>query len=295
LAAHAQGDDPVSEPPPSVVAAYGIRIEGLGAPEGLALRGAESWPVIRFTRELTDDVLPRESEVRSDGATIVNPAATLLVDRASAEVRVRSAVPVPEADLVHPCLWPVGAVFARWRGAETLHAGAFAPNGTAGAWAVMAESGGGKTSFLATLALAGVEVLVDDLLVVEDGGCVAGPRALDLRPEVVHRLGLGERVTVPVRSTSRERLALAPCDARWPLRGFVELVWGDSVRVDRLEPVAALAALAHHRRVLGLGAEFAELLKLVELPTLRLTRPRAWPSAPDAADRLLDAIATRGP
>jgi hypothetical protein len=289
-----QGDDPVSEPPPSVVAAYGIRIEGLGALDGLALRGAESWPVIHFTRELTDDVLPRESEVRSDGATIVNPAATLFVDRARAEVRVRSAVPVPEADLVHPCLWPVGAVFARWRGAETLHAGAFAPRGDHGAWAVMAESGGGKTSLLATLALAGVEVLVDDLLVIEDGGCVAGPRALDLRPEVVDRLGLGERVTVPVRSTSRERLPLAPCDARWPIRGFVELVWGDSVGVERLRPVAALVALARHRRVRDLGTDFPELLELVELPMLRLTRPQGWASAPDAAEQLLDAIAAVG-
>jgi hypothetical protein len=280
----------MSEPAPPVVAAYGLRIKGLGAPAGLALRGAEAWPVIRVRTELTDDVLPTTTEVREDSATIVNPAATLLVDRARAEVRVCSPAQVPEADLIHPYLWPVGAVFARWRGAETLHAGAFvAPDGD-GAWALMADSGGGKTSFLAKLALAGVEVLVDDLLVMEGVDCVAGPRALDLRPEVVERLGLEDRITTAVRATSRRRLPLAPCEGRWPVAGFVELGWGEDVEVERLGPAAALAVLARYRRVLGLGAEFAQLLELIERPVLRLSRPRGWASAAEAGERLLDAI-----
>ena len=273
-----------------VAAAYGIRIQGLGDLPGLALRGAERWPAVRFTPELTGDTLPAHSEVREDGATIVNPAATLVVDRAGAAVRVRSAVPVPEADLVHPCLWPVGAVFARWRGAETLHAGAFVRRGDGGAWAVMADSRGGKTSFLAMLALAGAEVLTDDLLVVDGGECVAGARALDLRPEVVERLALGGRITSSVRSTSRQRLLLDPCEARWPVAGFVELAWGDTIAVERLAPAAGLAALARHRRVQGLGAEFAQLLELVERPILRLSRPVGWDSAGEAVERLLEAI-----
>lgn len=273
-----------------VPAAYGMRVDGLGALPGLALRGAEEWPRVHFTRELTDQPPPGGSDVREDGATIVNPAATLLVDRERAEVRLRSAAPVPEADLIHPCLWPVAAVFARWRGSETLHAGAFAQSGGAGAWAVMADSRGGKTSFLAMLALAGAEVLTDDLLVIEGGDCLAGPRSLDLRPEVVQRLGLRDRITAPVRSTSRERLALAPCDGRWPVAGFVELAWGDAVTVRRLEPIAGLAALARHRRVQGLGTEFAQLLELVERPILRLERPHGWESAAEAVQRLQEAI-----
>jgi hypothetical protein len=277
-----------------VAAAYGIRVRGLGDLPGLALRGAEDWPAVRFTRELTDDALPAESEVRDGGATIVNPVATLLVDRAGAAVRVRSSRPVPEADLVHPCLWPVGAVFARWRGAETLHAGAFAQGGDGGAWAVMADSRGGKTSFLAMLALAGAEVLTDDLLVVERGECLAGPRSLDLRPEVVERLALGDRITASVRSTSRERLLLGSCDGRWPIAGFVELAWGETVAVQRLAPAAGLAALARHRRVQGLGAEFAQLLELVERPILRLSRPVGWHSADEAVQRLLEAISKVG-
>jgi hypothetical protein len=286
----AAGDNAVAGPSDLVVAAYGLRVEGLGTPPDLALRGAEAWPAIHFRTELTDDPLAQESEVRDDGATIVNPAATLLVDRARAEVQVRSARPVPEADLVHPCLWPVAAVFARWRGAETLHAGAFVQEGGAEAWAVMADSNGGKTSFLAMLALTGIEVLADDLLVVEGGDCVAGPRSLDLRPEVVERLQLGAQVTTPVRSTSRRRLSLAPCDARWPLAGFIELGWGEEVAVERLEPVPALTALARHRRVRGLGTGFTQLLDLVDRPVLRLTRPHGWASAGEAVQRLQEAL-----
>jgi hypothetical protein len=156
----------------------------------------------------------------------------------------------------------------------------------------MADSRGGKTSFLAMLALAGAEVLTDDLLVVERGGeCVAGPRSLDLRPEVVKQLALGDRAVTPVRSISRRRLPLAPCGGRWPVAGFVELAWGDSVTVQRLEPAAGLAALARHRRVHGLGAEFAQLLALVDRPILRVARPHGWGSADEAIQRLLETIA----
>src|SRR5579875_523725 len=114
----------------AVPAAYGLRIEGLGAPAELDLRGAGDWPRVRFRFERPAAGAPTGSEIGEDGATIVNPAATLLVDRAAAAVRVLSPEPVPLAELVHPCLWPVGAVFARWRGAETLHAGAFVPDGS---------------------------------------------------------------------------------------------------------------------------------------------------------------------
>lgn len=267
-----------------------MRIDGLGAPAELALRGVESWPTIQVITELTDSAPPPMGEVRENRATIVNPATTLFIDRDRSEVRLRSRRPVPVADLVHPYLGPVGAVFARWRGAETLHAGAFAAPDGGGAWAVMADSGGGKTSLLVTLALAGIEVLADDLLVLEGVECVAGPRALDLRPEVVKRLSLDDQVTTPVRATSRRRLPLDPCQGRWPVAGFVELGWGETVEVERLGPAAALAALARHRRVLGLGAEFAQLLELVERPVLRLSRPHSWASAPEAGDRLLEAI-----
>jgi hypothetical protein len=58
-----------------------------------------------------------------------------------------------------------------------------------------------------------------------------------------------------------------------------------------LKPAAGLAALARHRRVHGLGAEFPQLLELVDRPILRLTRPRGWGSADEAVPRLLEAIA----
>lgn len=273
-----------------MTAAYGLRIEGLGTPEGLALCGVESWPAIRVSAELTDDERPNASEVRDERATIVNPAATFELDRLSSAVRIRSPEPLPEAELVHPWLWPVAAVFARWRGAETLHAGAFVPPNGGGAWAVMADSGGGKTSFLAMLALRGVEVLADDLLVLEFGDCVAGPRALDLRPDVVAHLDLSEQTPVHVRASGRLRLRLSPCPGRWPVNGFVELRWADHFNVERLDPAAALAALARHRRVRGLGTEYRQLLELVDRPVLAVSRPYEWSSAPEVVDSVLEAI-----
>ena len=273
-----------------IAAAYGLRYDGLGVSSGLALRGAEAWPPVRVQRVAAQPNEPVASSVGDREATIVSPVGVLRVDRAAATLSVRFAPGATDADLVHPGLWPAAAVLARWRGAETLHAGAFvAPDG--GAWAVMAESGGGKSSFLAALTLAGIEVLVDDLVILEGGQCYAGPRCIDLRPEAVAELDLGDRPTVLVRASRRRRLDLEPCDGRRPLRGFVELAWGgDQAEVTALAPSAALAALARHRRVVGLGADFEALLELAGCAVVRLTRPRTWTTVRASVAKLIDAI-----
>lgn len=275
--------------------AYGLRIEGLGSPPALCLTGIEAWPAIEVGREVAAGTPPERGLITEQSAVIINPAGILLADRAASKLTVSSAVPVPDADLVHPGLWPAAAVFARWRGAETLHAGAFVAPGERSAWGVMADSGGGKSSFLAALVMAGCQVLVDDLLVLEAGECCAGPRSIDLRPDTVVRLGLEPGRTSPVRSTSRARMALAPCAGRWPIAGFVELAWGSAVSAQWLAPSGALAALARHRRVVGLGAELDQLLEHAGRPLLRLTRPPSWEATRPAIEALMDAVATAGP
>jgi hypothetical protein len=259
------------------------------------LLGADRWPLITVVHEPEAAPVPEASSVGDRTATVVSPAGVLRADRDAAVLRVATADGATDDDLVHPGLWPVAAVFARWRGAETLHAGAVRLRGESGAWVVMADSGGGKSSFLAMLALDGHEILADDLIVIEDGACHAGPRCLDLRHDAAERLDLAGRPTSWARATSRIRLGLPPCAASRPVSGFVELDWGRDVGVQQRTPSDALAVLARHRRVIGLGAELECLLELAGRPLVCLTRPRDWASAQTGARALLATISPEIP
>jgi energy-coupling factor transporter ATP-binding protein EcfA2 len=195
---------------------------------------------------------------------------------------------LPVADLAHPCLWPAAAVLARWRGAETLHAGALV-DARGGAWAVLGDRGAGKSTLLAAVALAGHPVLADDLLVVEGRECFAGPRCIDLRRASAEHLGITSD-TSSVRSTQRRRLGLEPSEGRLALRGFVYLHWGDTLAVEQMVPGEHLGVLSRQRRVLGLGADVDHLLDLAGLPALRLVRPRAWEVLEASCGALIDAV-----
>ena len=126
------------------------------------------------------------------------------------------------------------------------------------------------------LAREGVEVLVDDLLVVADQRCFAGPRCIDVRPEAADALAIEPDAPL-VRTSERRRLRLPPCSGEYGMRGFLHLPWGADVRLERLLPVQRLPLLLEHRRVIGLGADFEHMLDLVALPVLRLIRPPVSP------------------
>jgi hypothetical protein len=270
-------------------AAYGFRWSGLSSP-ALRLSGADDWPLlsVRHTRGSENGASP----VDVDRASIQTLAARLRLDRASATVEIVSSHEVPVADLVHPTLWPAASVFARWRGRETLHAGAFTLDGEI-AWAVLGERGAGKSSLLSALALRGIDVLCDDLLVIDGDRCFAGPRCIDLRPGAAAALGVAREAPV-VRSTERRRLALEPCTSTYRLGGLVSLAWADSIDVSRLTPAESFGLLFNHRRVSALGADFPHLLELAGLPTLRFTRPRDWRALGAAIAELTDAAASAG-
>lgn len=265
-------------------AAYGFRWPGLSS-EALGVGDSGEWPTISVKRTLTNGGEPTEvARVGEQTASIETPAARLRLDRRRSTLEIRSAHGVPVADLVHPALWPAAAVFARWHGRETFHAGAISFDGE-GAWAILGARGAGKSSLLAILARFGVEVLGDDLLVVADQRCFAGPRCIDLRPEAAAALSI-EGDTRLVRSTERRRLMLVPCHGEYILRGFVQLQWGPEVGLQRLLPAERLPLLLEHRRVVGLGADFEQLLDLVALPSLRLTRPPDWRASQRVATEL---------
>jgi hypothetical protein len=203
---------------------------------------------------------------------------------------MRSGRELEQAELVHPYLWPAAAVYARWLGFETLHAGAFLLPDRPGAWVVMAPGGGGKSSLLASLALAGYQVVVDDLVVVDGSDCFAGPRCIDLKPDTAVALGL-DGTLISVRASERRRLSLSPCDGRMPIRGFVALSWGDEVALERQPPRASFALLAEHRRVTMLGVDYETLLELAGLPMLALRRPRSWSRLAETREHLVQTLA----
>jgi hypothetical protein len=254
--------------------AYGFRWIGLSS-EALAIRGSDDWPAVSVKRALTNGSDSSETErVGKDTASIQTLAARLRLDRLSSRLEICASNGLPVADVIHPVLWPAAAVFARWHERETFHAGAVSFDGE-GAWAILGERGAGKSSMLAMLSLEGVEVLVDDLLVVAGQRCFAGPRCIDLRPEAAAALSIEPEAPL-VRCTERRRLRLPPCSGEYALRGFLHLSWGAEVRLERLLPVERLPLLLDHRRVVGLGADFEHLLDLVALPAIRLTRPPDW-------------------
>jgi len=195
-------------------AAYGWRVQGLLTDGSLALYGSGGWPAISVIWRVADHPgLENDAVVNDRTASITVPHGWLSVERERHLVTVFAEREPEDAEVIHPYLWPAAAVLSRWAGRETLHAGAIVLPGSPGAWVVLGASGDGKSSLLASVAMAGCTVAVDDLVVVDGTDCYAGPRCIDLKPDAARALDL-ELGTTPVRATSRRRLALPPCAGR---------------------------------------------------------------------------------
>jgi hypothetical protein len=175
-------------------------------------------------------------------------------------------------------------------GRESMHAGAFAAGGQA--VGVVGTREAGKSSTLAWLAHAGVDVLCDDMLIVDGDAPLAGPRSIDLRADAAQRLGVGEAIGM---TGARERwwLRLGPTGDRPVLRGWVFLAWGERVAVRSLPASERLPRLAGQRGLRLPPARPDALLELTSLPAWELSRPRDWASLPEAADRLLELASAR--
>jgi hypothetical protein len=198
-------------------------------------------------------------------------------------------------EVVHPLLTTPSAVLAKWRGDFTFHGGAFALAG--GAWAVLAQKEGGKSSTLAGLAARGVAVLTDDLVIVSpEGRVLPGPACIDLRTEAHEAFG-GEDIGV-VGARPRFRLRVdrprLP-DGPLPLRGIFVLAWGSSgpgAAVRRIPPADRLELLARHEGYAIAGPfDPLRLLDLAQLPVWEVSRPREWGSLDATLDTLDEVVA----
>ena len=269
--------------------AYGIRLQGLeGAAELLV-------PVDgRAPAYLVESVVRSPLPGPSMSMTTTQSCGCEAAAACSSTVAARSVrFEVPHAlrpdELVHPYLAPAAGVIGRWLGRESVHAGALAIGDRA--LGVVGTREAGKSSTLAWLALAGTEVLCDDLLVIDGRSTFTGPRSIDLREDAAERLGAGEAIGV-TGARERWRLRLAPTADRHVLAGFVFLTWGDGVTLRSLGAGERLQRLAPHRGIRLEPTRVDALLDLATLPAWEISRPRSWASLPEVGRRLLELAST---
>lgn len=266
---------------------YGLRVRGLDAAAALMVAAEPGWPELAVERARPLGAAPDGDVVGPDRATLPLAGGGWM-ELAPGRVTFHVEQERSDGDLLHPYLAPAAAIVARWAGQECFHAGAIQAGG--GAWGVLGDKEDGKSTLLAWLALRGHAVMSDDLLVLDGGSAMAGPRCIDLRGEAAARLGAGEPLGV-VGARERWRVALGAVPSSAPLRGWVLLGWAPEIRVERVRGHARLLALPPHRSVQLAPPDPAALLALSSLPVLRFSRPRRWESLRDGAERLLDALA----
>jgi hypothetical protein len=263
--------------------AYGLRLTGVDGAHHLLNDADASWPEIALSWRLADTTLDHEQVSESHAMLRLQTGGRIELDREAGRAEYVVPRPLSAEELVHPYLVPIAAVMAVWHGRESVHAGSFA--GADGAWGIVGARESGKSSTLARLALDGVEILSDDLLVLEGTTPLAGPRAVDLREEPAGRLGVGVSIGM-AGARERWRLRLPPVMRALELRGWIHLAWGDRVEAVPLSGADRAARLLEQRAA-RLPSPAPDLfLDLASLPAWEVRRPRTWDSLGEAADCL---------
>jgi hypothetical protein len=245
------------------------------------------WPTLEVVQEPGRATATEESVEEHRARLILRNGGEIEIERAGPRALFRVPVPLSAAALLHPYLAPVASVVAHWSGRESLHASAVVVDGAA--WALLGARESGKSSTVAWLAHAGFGVLCDDILVLDDGAALAGPRAIDLRGDAAGRLNAGEELGL-VGERERWRLRLEPVPASVPLAGWVSLSWGDRVEISTVPPGERISRLVAQRGLRVPAGDPAILVDLAALPALELRRPRDWGSLAEAGGRLLDTL-----
>jgi hypothetical protein len=272
---------------PGEIGAYGLRLENVERARALLVSAQPSWPRLTVRRRLGTGDAEREW-LTEHAALLKLQNGEIALDRGQGTATFVLPHRIGTAELVHPLLAPAAAVMAYWLERESFHASGFVAGG--GVWGLIGARGSGKSTTVARLALDGVGIACDDLLVVEGSSALAGPRSVDLRREAAEQLGTGEALGV-VGARERWRLRVGAVPSSLPLKGWVFLAWGERVEAVQVAPRERLTRLHANRGVNLAPRAPAVLLELAALPSLELRRPRAWESLPSAVDCLLEAVA----
>jgi len=273
----------------SLRGAYGLRLSGLEAAEELLVPVSETAPAYEIESEVGRPAPDPEFVDDDRGELLLRSGGRILIDRTAGKVSFVVPHEVRPDELVHPYLAPAAAVIGRWHGRESIHAGAFAVDGDV--WGLVGEREAGKSSTLAWLAQAGVDVLCDDMLVIDGRTPFRGPRSIDLRADAAERFEGGEAIGV-TGARERWRLRLDQAPDGHTLAGFLLLSWGERVEVRALGASERLQRLVPQRGVRLEPTRVEALLDLASLPAFEVSRPRSWASLPEAGKRLLELAST---
>ncbi|HVF53262.1 MAG TPA: hypothetical protein VNC78_06595 [Actinomycetota bacterium] len=267
--------------PEGVRGAYGLRVGGLSAASHLLPRADPAWPLVEVTvMGNARKAPPSEDE---DTRVLYMPEGGYVVLERRGAVTFHPDSSIPEEEIVHPLLGPIGAIFAQWMGREPLHAAAFIHGGAA--WGLVGPSLSGKSTLLAHLHAEGYPILTDDLVVVEDRTVFAGPLCLDLRsspPEI--------ESGIPARRGTRQRIVFDESVPDAGLGGFFYLRWGSTLKAEPVPPPERIRYLADNRRSNWAPLDPGALVHLARFPAWVVSRPEDGLAAESLA-LILDVIA----
>lgn len=213
-------------------------------------------------------------------------AGSVAMDREEGTVTFALDETITEQGLVHPYLGFPTAVFNRWAGRDSFHAGAIVIDDRA--IIVAGHKEAGKSTTLAALSEHGVAILSDDLVALDGLDILPGPRCVDLRPAAAAHLGIGAPLGV-LGARERWRITTGAVMAR-PLGGIVYLEWGGEVTLTLL-PIADRLRRLFEFDALEVGpVDPASFIDLAAVPSWELRRPRTTDSITDSLDVLLSRL-----
>lgn len=273
---------------PSDLGVYGLRLRGAGIGPAIPGGAPADWPQVQLAIE-PSDTYPAAEAIHDDGRCVLplrDGQRTLIADRAEGTARFVGP-PLDPEDLAHPYLGPVATIFARWHGREAFHGAGFMVGGRA--YALLGAPEAGKSTIVAALAAAGVPIVADDMLVMDEAGVYRGPRSVDLRRPLPDHLLDPARLRI-VRGRARHRLALPDQPPTVPLAGWVFLSRGDALQVDPVAVPERLQLLAGWRAWRERPSDPRLMLDLAAVPSWHLRAPQRW----EALGATLDALLTLG-
>jgi hypothetical protein len=268
---------------------YGLNVLGLGDVSRFSSDPLPGSPQLEIRQRL--GVAPPDAESRLFDDRAVIP----LIENGLLEVFRDPAVAsftmprtLSDDELLHPWLVPAAATVSAWHGRRVMHGG-LVGNGEK-AVAIVGDKEGGKSTLLAWLAFeAGLTVMCDDLVVLEDDHVFAGPACIDLRPGSVSHLPDVVGSTL-VRDGTRLRVPLPKTPAIAEFMGVIVLEWSERTAMPAVPPGERLTHVLPHALVEGIPLGVAGVLGFAQYRMWRLMRPKKWESLDTAATMVQDLL-----